>query len=168
MGCRWAADLVGALFAEDAEVDGGPGAVGTPRRRDLVEGGARPVLLNDLGVESGLVVGEGIGMVGAADHHQLGGERAEAFDLLYLLDGGLRVEAAQAAAVEEPVEGGFGDGAQVLDFAAGQVELERAQPVGSGEGAVVAVAADEVAAQASGLRDAEALGQDRPGGGLVR
>src|SRR5690242_19750299 len=168
IGCPWAADLVGALFAEDAEVDGGPGAVGTPRRRDLVEGGGRSVLLDDLGVESGLVVRQRIGMVGAADHHQLRGERAEALYLLHLRDGGLGVEVAQAAAVEEPVEGGVGDGAQVLDFAAGQVELERAQPVRSGEGAVVAVAADEVAAQTSGLRDAEALGQDRPGGGLVR
>jgi len=149
-------------------VDSCPGAVRTPRRRDLDEGGGGPVPLDDLGVQPGLVVREGIGVVGAADDHEFGGERPEALDLLHLRDGGLGVEVAQTAAVEEPVESGIGDRVQVLDFAAGQVEFERAQPVGSGESSVVAVSANEVVAQASGLRDADALGQDGPGGGLVR
>jgi hypothetical protein len=50
------------------------------------EGVARAVPLSDLGIEAVFVAGQGVGGVCAADHDQLGGERAEPLDLLDVLD----------------------------------------------------------------------------------
>src|SRR2546422_183167 len=74
-----AGDLAGALLAQRTQVDGGPGAVGPPRLRDIGEGAAGAVPLGDLGVQSTFVVGQRVGGVRAADHDQLGSERAEPF-----------------------------------------------------------------------------------------
>lgn len=49
---------MGALFAEGAQVDAGPGAEGSPELRDGAEGVAGPVPLGDLGVEPAFVAGQ--------------------------------------------------------------------------------------------------------------
>src|SRR5215470_9992418 len=46
-----AGDLAGALLAQRAQVNGGPGAVGPPGLRGFGEGAARAVPLGDLGVQ---------------------------------------------------------------------------------------------------------------------
>src|SRR5215471_16894225 len=56
-GCLTAGDLAGALFAQRAQVDGGPGAVGPPRLRDFGEGAACAVPFGDLGLEAAFVAG---------------------------------------------------------------------------------------------------------------
>src|SRR6185312_1394978 len=53
-----ASDLAGALLAQRAQENGGPGAVGPPRLRDFGEGVARAVPLGDLGVEPAFVAGQ--------------------------------------------------------------------------------------------------------------
>jgi hypothetical protein len=98
------------------------------------ESGAGSVLRHNLSVESRLVAREAVGMVGAANDHQLGGEWSEPLDVPHLCDGGLGVEVPQVITVKDAVEGGIGDGTQVLGLAAGQVEVERPQPATSGEG----------------------------------
>ncbi len=55
----------------------------------------------------------------------------------------------------------------VFTLAAWQVEADTAQYLRSGKGAVVAVPDDQVVAPPGRLDDADALGQHRPGGGLV-
>jgi len=64
--------------------------------------------------------------VGATQHHQLGRERPQPFDLLDRSDGVVGVNGPQCGAVEAPVERGVGDGVQVLGLAAGQIEVQGA------------------------------------------
>ena len=88
--------------------------------RDFGEGMAGAVPLGDLGVESAFVAGQGVGGVRAADHDQLGGERAEPLDLLHALDGLIGVKRAQRRAIQQPVERGLGDRPQILRSAPGK------------------------------------------------
>jgi hypothetical protein len=87
-------------------------------RRERV---AEAVPLRDLGVQPLLVAGQDVGGVCAADHDQLGGEWAEPFDLLHVLDGLAGVERTQQRPVQQPGERGFGDRPQVLTLRSGVV-----------------------------------------------
>jgi hypothetical protein len=88
--------------SRSAQVHGGPGTVGPPRLRDVGQGAAGAVPFGDLGVQPSFVMGQRVGGVRAADHDQLGGERAEALDLLHALDGVLGVDRAQRAPSSSP------------------------------------------------------------------
>lgn len=134
---------------------------------DRVEGCAGAVLFGDLGGQSGFVVCQGVGGVNATEDDEFGSERAEPFDLTHAPDRVDGVEGPQLGAVEDAVEGGVGDGMQVFHLACRQVEVEGAQPVRRGEGAVLSVATGDVGAEPGGLGDAQALGQHGPGGCLV-
>ena len=134
---------------------------------DFGESAARAVPLGDLGVQPAFVAGQRVGGVRAADHDQLGRERAEPFDLLHALDGLAGVEGSQRRAVQQPVERGIGDRLQILTLTAREIQIQRAQDLRRGECAVFAVAGDQLGAQPGSLHDAQPLGQHRPGGGLV-
>ena len=114
------ADLVGALFAQGAQVDCRPRAVGTPSLGDLGQCPVRAVTLDDLSVQVPLVAGQDVGSVGATQHHQLGRERPQPLDLLDRSEGVVGVDGPQCGAVEAPLERGVGDGVQVLGLAAGK------------------------------------------------
>jgi hypothetical protein len=62
-----------------------------------------------------------VGGVRAADHDQLGGERAKALDLLHALDGVLGVDRAQRRPVQQPIQGCLGDCPQVLTLTARKI-----------------------------------------------
>jgi len=102
---------------------------------------------------------QGVGCIRAADHDQLGSERAEPCHLLHALYGLIGVEGAQRRTVQDPVERGLGDRAQVFALAAGEIQLQPAQGVRRGEGAVLAVTGDQLGAQPGRLADAQPLGQ---------
>ena len=57
-----AGNLAGELLAQRAPVQGGPGAVGPPRLRELGQGAARAVPLGDLGVQPAFVMGQRVGV----------------------------------------------------------------------------------------------------------
>ncbi len=97
--------------------------------RDFVEGAAGPVPLGNLGVQPAFVAGQGVRGVRAADHDQLGGERAQPLDLLHALDGLARVERAPRRAIQQPVERRLGDRSQVLTLRGGKIQVEPAQCV---------------------------------------
>jgi len=159
------ADLVGSLFAQCAQVDRRPRAVGTPGLGNLRQRPVRAVTLDDLSVQAPLVAWQDVRGVGSTQH-QLGRERPEAIDLLDRLHGVGGVDRPQCGAVEAPVERGVGDGMQVLGLTAGQIEVQGAENSWSRECPVVAMAVDEVAPESSGLHDTDALRQHRPGRGL--
>lgn len=119
MGWTASVDLVGPLLAEGAQVYGCPGAEGPPGLGDVVECVVGAVAFGDFGLEPALVVGYSIRRVRAANDDELSGEGPETLDLLHYPDGCVRVDRAQGRAVEAPVEGGLGDGVQVLGLAAG-------------------------------------------------
>jgi hypothetical protein len=114
--------------------------------RDFGEGVAGAVPLSDLGVEPAFVAGQAVGGVRAADHDQLGSERAEPLDLLHALDGLAGVEGAQRRAVQQPVERGRGDRPQILTLTAGKIQAGPGQGMRRGERAILAVAGDQLGA----------------------
>jgi len=138
------ADLVGALLAQCAQVDCRPRAVGTPGLGNLGQRPVRAVTLDDLSVQAPLVAGQDVGSVGAPQHHQLGREQPQPLDLLDRSDGVVGVDGPQCGAVEAPLERGVGDRVQVLGLAAGQIKIQGAQNSWGREGAIIAVAVDEV------------------------
>ena len=127
-----AGDLAGALLAQGTKVNGGPGAVGPPLLRDFGEGVAGTVPLGDLGVQPAFVAGQRVGGVRAADHDQLGSERAEPLDLLHAPDGLAGVDSAQRRPVQQPIESCLGDRSQVLILTARKIQVEPGQGVRRG------------------------------------
>jgi hypothetical protein len=113
--------------SRSAQVHGGPGTVGPPRLRDVGQGAAGAVPLGDLGVQPAFVMGQRVGGVRAADHDQLGGERAEALDLLHALDSVLGVDRAQRRPGQQPIQGCLGDCLQVLTLTARKIPVEPGQ-----------------------------------------
>jgi hypothetical protein len=162
-----AGDLAGTLLAQRTQADDGPGAVGPPCLRNIGQGAAGAVPLGDLGVQPAFVVGQRVGGVRAADHDQLGGERAEPLDLLHPLDGLAGVPRTQRRPVQEPIQSRLGDRPQVLTLAARKIQVEPSQGVRRRERAILAMAGDQRSAQPGGLHDAQPLRQHRPRRGLV-
>jgi hypothetical protein len=124
------------------------------------------------------VLGQVVGVAGAAEQHQLGREVADPLELLQLLEGLGPGEAPEPGPVQPAIHRLHAQGAEVLHLAVEQPRepLEVGQPGRAGEGvAHVAVDVDGLAQlgrhpllDPGRLHDPDAVADQRPGGGLVR
>src|SRR5262249_38685137 len=129
------------------------------------------------GVQPGFVAGEDVRVACASDEDELGGEGADSGELLEGGEGRVGGHGAEAGGVGGAWGGGFGEGVEAFDLRVGQAgHVVDGQEGGRGGEGVQGSARDvdgfavffgQAGLDGGGLRHADAVADDRPGGGFV-